>query len=86
MGKLKNYTLTFDASNLSIDDMFSLSETLENKLKSLKFKVSGAGTTLIGPRTRDISFSRRKPMTIKERNSLSNILKKSNTELNIYDD
>lgn len=85
MGKLKNYSLAFDASNLTIDDMFNLSDVLEDKLKKLKFKISGAGTTLVGRRIRDISFSRKEAMTTKEKNSLLNIVKKSNIELNIYD-
>lgn len=86
MGKIKeyNYWLEFNASKLSQDAMFGLSDQLEKLIKTKKFKVTGAGTALQSM-TRDISFAGKEKITTAFKNKIIALGKKNKVKITIND-
>lgn len=87
MGKIKKYyySLEFNANKLDVTEMFDLSYEIEKLIKSKDYKITGAGTVLIGPRVRDISFQGNNKITTAFKNKLIAFGKKNKVKITIND-
>lgn len=86
MGKIKqyNYWLEFNASNLTQDRMFAISDQLEKLIKTKKFKITGTGTALHSM-TRDISFTGKEKITTTFKNKIIALGKKNKVTITVND-